>query len=243
MLWIPRPRPRPTRTWTTGWNRCYSINCSTMTFYRNRRRFQWVTTLAIRATKDPSKKKKESSSRWTIIVRFLSMKSFLLIITPNNSNSTFNVKMIWWISSTNVRPNSNFHQRPRLLFASFTNRKWNPPNYQRPYSSVATNFSSIPLLQRTPRPMVKPSDILTQVKLFRSSSYTAVYLRFSILFSATTSSPVPSGSMQPSGPIVPARVLKGKKFKRGGRMTSRAYVLSLIVGKSSFLHGILSFRI
>ena len=33
---------------------------------------------------------------------------------------------------------------------------------------------------------------------------------------ATTSSPLPSV------PIVPARVLKGKKFKRGGRMTSRA---------------------
>jgi hypothetical protein len=33
---------------------------------------------------------------------------------------------------------------------------------------------------------------------------------------STTSSPIPSV------PIVPARVLKGKKFKRGGRVTSRA---------------------
>jgi hypothetical protein len=32
-----------------------------------------------------------------------------------------------------------------------------------------------------------------------------------------TSSPIPSV------PIVPARILKGKKFKRGGRVTSRAY--------------------
>lgn len=168
MLWIPRPRPRPTRTWTIGWNRCYSINCSTMTFYRNRRRFKWMRTSATREPKDPSKKKKENSSRWTIIVRFLSMKSFLLIITPNNSNnSTFNVKMIWWISFTSVRPNSNFHQRPRLPFASFINRKWNPPNYQQPYLSVATNFNFIRLLQRIPRPMVKPSDTRTQVKLFR----------------------------------------------------------------------------
>jgi hypothetical protein len=37
-----------------------------------------------------------------------------------------------------------------------------------------------------------------------------------VVFLATTSSPLPSV------PIVPARVLKGKKFKRGGRVTSRA---------------------
>jgi len=39
---------------------------------------------------------------------------------------------------------------------------------------------------------------------------------------STTSSPSPSVPIQPSVPIVPARVLKGKKFKRGGRVTSRA---------------------
>lgn len=44
-----------------------------------------------------------------------------------------------------------------------------------------------------------------------------VYLNFSFSCClATTSSPIPSV------PIVPARVLKGKKFKRGGRVTSRA---------------------
>ena len=39
--------------------------------------------------------------------------------------------------------------------------------------------------------------------------------------SATTSSPLTSMPMQSSIPIVPARVLKGKKFKRGGRVTAR----------------------
>lgn len=43
--------------------------------------------------------------------------------------------------------------------------------------------------------------------------------RSNIFISATTSSPIPSV------PIVPARVLKGKKFKRGGRMASRASVV------------------
>ncbi|CAF4620794.1 unnamed protein product, partial [Rotaria magnacalcarata] len=38
----------------------------------------------------------------------------------------------------------------------------------------------------------------------------------------TTSSPISSVPIQSSLPIVPARVLKGKKFKRGGRVTSRA---------------------
>ncbi|CAF0971930.1 unnamed protein product [Rotaria sordida] len=41
-------------------------------------------------------------------------------------------------------------------------------------------------------------------------------------FTTTTSSPIPSVPIQSSLPIVPARVLKGKKFKRGGRVTSRA---------------------
>ncbi|CAF4782284.1 unnamed protein product [Rotaria sp. Silwood1] len=41
-------------------------------------------------------------------------------------------------------------------------------------------------------------------------------------YRATTSSPIPSVPIQPSVPIVPARVLKGKKFKRGGRVSSRA---------------------
>jgi hypothetical protein len=41
-------------------------------------------------------------------------------------------------------------------------------------------------------------------------------------YTTTTSSPIPSVPIQPSVPIVPARVLKGKKFKRGGRVTSRA---------------------
>ncbi|CAF0886624.1 unnamed protein product [Rotaria sp. Silwood1] len=41
-------------------------------------------------------------------------------------------------------------------------------------------------------------------------------------YTTTTSSPTPSVPIQSSLPIVPARVLKGKKFKRGGRVTSRA---------------------
>jgi hypothetical protein len=41
-------------------------------------------------------------------------------------------------------------------------------------------------------------------------------------YTTTTSSPIPSVPIQSSLPIVPARVLKGKKFKRGGRVTSRA---------------------
>jgi len=41
-------------------------------------------------------------------------------------------------------------------------------------------------------------------------------------FKATRSSPLPSVPLQSSVPIVPARVLKGKKFKRGGRVSSRA---------------------
>ncbi|CAF2341921.1 unnamed protein product [Rotaria sp. Silwood2] len=41
-------------------------------------------------------------------------------------------------------------------------------------------------------------------------------------YTTTTSSPMPSVPIQPSVPIVPARVLKGKKFKRGGRVSSRA---------------------
>ncbi|CAF0993788.1 unnamed protein product [Rotaria sordida] len=41
-------------------------------------------------------------------------------------------------------------------------------------------------------------------------------------YTTTTSSPISSVSIQPSVPIVPARVLKGKKFKRGGRVSSRA---------------------
>ncbi|CAF1372338.1 unnamed protein product [Adineta steineri] len=41
-------------------------------------------------------------------------------------------------------------------------------------------------------------------------------------YTTTTSSPLPSVPIQPSVPIVPARVLKGKKFKRGGRVSSRA---------------------
>lgn len=45
---------------------------------------------------------------------------------------------------------------------------------------------------------------------------------FHFCFLATTSSPIPSVPIQPSVPIVPARVLKGKKFKRGGRVSSRA---------------------
>jgi hypothetical protein len=40
--------------------------------------------------------------------------------------------------------------------------------------------------------------------------------------STTTSPSISSVPIQPSIPIVPARVLKGKKFKRGGRVTSRA---------------------
>lgn len=37
-----------------------------------------------------------------------------------------------------------------------------------------------------------------------------------------TSKGLPTSPIQSSVPIVPARVLKGKKFKRGGRVTSRA---------------------
>jgi hypothetical protein len=59
----------------------------------------------------------------------------------------------------------------------------------------------------------------TNYQLFLLLSY-ARHLEF--LFLATTSSPIPSVPIQSSAPIVPARVLKGKKFKRGGRVTSRA---------------------
>jgi hypothetical protein len=41
-------------------------------------------------------------------------------------------------------------------------------------------------------------------------------------YTTTRSSPLPSVPLQSSVPIVPARVLKGKKFKRGGRVSSRA---------------------
>lgn len=41
-------------------------------------------------------------------------------------------------------------------------------------------------------------------------------------YTTTTSSSIPTVPLQSSLPIVPARVLKGKKFKRGGRVTSRA---------------------
>jgi len=40
-------------------------------------------------------------------------------------------------------------------------------------------------------------------------------------YTTTTSSPITSVPIQSSIPIVPARVLKGKKFKRGGRVTAR----------------------
>lgn len=40
-------------------------------------------------------------------------------------------------------------------------------------------------------------------------------------YTTTTSSPLTSVPIQSSIPIVPARVLKGKKFKRGGRVTAR----------------------
>lgn len=46
-------------------------------------------------------------------------------------------------------------------------------------------------------------------------------LTFRFLSLATTSSPLTSMPIQSSIPIVPARVLKGKKFKRGGRVTAR----------------------
>ncbi|CAM4781324.1 unnamed protein product [Rotaria magnacalcarata] len=45
---------------------------------------------------------------------------------------------------------------------------------------------------------------------------------FGHTYTTTTSSPISSVPIQSSLPIVPARVLKGKKFKRGGRVTSRA---------------------
>ena len=150
------------------------------------------------------------------------MKSFLLIITLNNNNNNIhNVKTTWWISFTNGQPNSSSRQLPRPLFVWSINRRWNRPNYRPLSLSAATNCNFTQLLQRIRHRTVKPSATPTQVNI---SSGSNVYLLFSILFSATTASPVPSGSMQSSVPIVPARVLKGKKFKRGGRMTSRAYV-------------------
>ncbi|CAF0851508.1 unnamed protein product [Adineta ricciae] len=50
-------------------------------------------------------------------------------------------------------------------------------------------------------------------------------------YTTTTSSPIPSVPIQPSVPIVPARVLKGKKFKRGGRVSSRATSRSTAAAK------------
>ena len=103
-------------------------------------------------------------------------------------------------------------QRP---FGSFINRKSKRRSCPRRSTSAETNYNFIRSSRRIIRPRHRRKPSVIRIRVRENAPMKRRSSNFRL---ATTSSPIPSV------PIVPARVLKGKKFKRGGRMASRAFV-------------------
>ncbi|CAF1257783.1 unnamed protein product [Rotaria magnacalcarata] len=132
-------------------------------------------------------------------------------LTPFNNNCSF------IIDEKFLSNNYSYQQRENELFDFFQQH-----SIEQRLPTTTTTTTTLRLIHQ---PKIEPAELPTTLYLngneLQFHPIVTTNNTIGHTYTTTTSSPRSSVSIQPSVPIVPARILKGKKFKRGGRVSSR----------------------